>query len=527
MGALNGMQMSHDPAKPHDPAQPVPYRAAPPATASRNQEIRLDAEVHSPPQKRSWRQPALRSERIQNLLSFQISAILHCIALIVLGLLVPNAEKIPLAVSLLVAPQRATEELTIIETKLDHDRIISNPQTSLFEESQTNSAETVEVPSPLSNPIVSGVTSRAVDTYRKLPISDLAVVSTAPTGGGLQGRSSQERARLVVQGGGTPASEKAVELGLKWFAAHQRQDGSWRLDHQSGVRCDCRNPGLTETAIGATGLALLSYLGAGYTHQEGPYQEVIQRGIDYMLGRVKQTQMGGDLREGLGHEMYSHGLGTIVLCEAYAMTADQRLQRPAQSAIDFICQAQNKRGGWRYKPGEEGDTTVTGWQVMALKSAGMAQLHVPPLAIERAKGFLNRVQDGRGAFYGYQTAGKEPGPTSVGLLLRMYLGWVHDDERLERGVNYLARLGPSVNDMYYNYYATQVLHHYGGNQWPGWNEELREYLISTQKTAGHEAGSWYFRDRHGSIGGRHYTTAMCVMMLEVYYRHMPLYDLRF
>jgi hypothetical protein len=160
---------------------------------------------------------------------------------------------------------------------------------------------------------------------------------------------------------------------------------------------------------------------------------------------------------------------------------------------------------------------------MALKSAGMSQLHVPSPVIERAKGFLSRMQDGRGAFYGYRASGKEPGPTSVGLLLRMYLGWGRDDERLERGVNYLARTGPSLNDMYFNYYATQVMHHYGGNDWPEWNKEMREYLISTQERQGHRAGSWYFRDRHGSVGGRHYTTAMCVMILEVYYRHMPLY----
>jgi hypothetical protein len=48
--------------------------------------------------------------------------------------------------------------------------------------------------------------------------------------------------------------------------------------------------------------------------------------------------------------------------------------------------------------------------------------------------------------------------------------------------------------------------------------------VRTQATTGHERGSWFFQDQHGLKGGRLYTTAMCAMMLEVYYRHMPLYE---
>ena len=105
----------------------------------------------------------------------------------------------------------------------------------------------------------------------------------------------------------------------------------------------------------------------------------------------------------------------------------------------------------------------------------------------------------------------------------MYLGWPRDDERLGRGVNYLDNLGPSKTDMYFNYYATQMLHHYEGYLWQRWNEEMREYLIARQSHEGHERGSWFFPDGHGTAGGRLYTTSMCIMILEVYYRHMPLY----
>ena len=471
-----------------------------------------------------WREWLFRSERIRGLLSFQVSLLVHCLALIVLGLMVHKTDVGAQLLSLVISTEnREDEPLTVIEATLDHSKLAEAALSLLNEAPLAEPATDVNIRAPMSDPSVGGATSRATDVARQMPISDLLVVSTAPSGGGLQARSPQGRARLVAERGGTPGSERAVELGLRWLAEHQLQNGSWRLDHRKAHECECRNPGITETTVGATALGLLPFLGAGYTHQTGPYRDVVQNGLNYLLSRIKTTQRGGDLREGLGHEMYSHGLATIVLCEAYAMTADERLYEPAQSTIDFICNAQHPRGGWRYMPGQPGDTTVTGWQVMALKSARMAQLSVPATVIERAKDFLNLMQDGGGAFYGYLGSGKDPGPTSVGLLLRMYLGWHHDDERLGRGVNYLARRGPSSNDMYYNYYVTQVMHHFGGNSWSGWNEQMRESLISSQAKKGHELGSWFFPDPHGSLAGRHFTTAVCIMILEVYYRHLPLY----
>jgi hypothetical protein len=75
----------------------------------------------------------------------------------------------------------------------------------------------------------------------------------------------------------------------------------------------------------------------------------------------------------------------------------------------------------------------------------------------------------------------EPGTTkattAVGLLCRMYLGWKHDTPALERGVEFMARQGPSENDMYYNYYATQVMRHFGGDVWKMWNERMRELMV--------------------------------------------------
>jgi hypothetical protein len=151
---------------------------------------------------------------------------------------------------------------------------------------------------------------------------------------------------------------------------------------------------------------------------------------------------------------------------------------------------------------------------------------VPSPAWHSAEKFLDSVQTDGGAAYGYRTPQRRETTSAVGLLCRMYLGWQRDREALVRGVAYLDKTGPSKTNIYYNYYATQVMHHYGGEPWKRWNARLRDYLILAQGQTGHEAGSWHFDDEHGNVGGRLYTTAMAVMTLEVYYRYMPLYGER-
>jgi hypothetical protein len=125
----------------------------------------------------------------------------------------------------------------------------------------------------------------------------------------------------------------------------------------------------------------------------------------------------------------------------------------------------------------------------------------------------------RGAFYGYQDTKRRPTTTAIGLLCRMYTGWPRKHPALEQGTAYLSQLGPSKTDMYFNFYASQALHHYGRPRWDRWNNRLRDYLVSTQARTGHEAGSWHFDDPHGRQGGRVYTTAICTMILQVYYRY--------
>ena len=352
-------------------------------------------------------------------------------------------------------------------------------------------------------------------------------IGFAGTEGALEGRSGSLKGKLLDSEGGSQASEEAVARGLHWLAAHQLPSGSWRFNHQ-GPPCSgaCANPGSEPSTTASTALGLLCFLGAGHTDRQGDYQEQVRNAMYYLAGRMHPTPHGGDFMEGT---MYAQGLSALALAEAYAMTKDPSIKEKAQAAIDFIIDAQDPRGGgWRYAPGAPGDTTMTGWMFMAMRSGQMSYLKIPAATIERGVHFFDTVGSDEGAFYGYLTPGKEPTGTAVGLLCRMYTGWRREQRPLVKGVRWLSQRGPSKFDMYYNYYATQVLHHWGGSDWHQWNRQMRQQLITTQAREGHESGSWFFKDDHqaSAKGGRLYTTCMAIMTLEVYYRYLPLYGKR-
>lgn len=355
---------------------------------------------------------------------------------------------------------------------------------------------------------------------------------TAP----FSGRDPEMKAKLVRREGGSVASEKAVALGLEWLARHQRADGAWTLDCHaqcSDPPCPVDSIRSTFSDTAATGLGLLPMLGAGYIHTKpSRYSDNIRRGLDYLVAH--QSPEGElFLDGGFNYRFYSHAIATMALCEAYGISKDPKLQLPAQRGISFIAKNQNlDDGGWRYFPGQAGDTSVIGWQIFALRSARLAGLDVPKRTLQGCRGYLDLASaDPLKTTYSYQP-GRPPDPvmTAEALLCRQYLGWSSDHSALRRGAGGVARdlaTSPQRN-IYYWYYATQLLHNLGGKEWVSWNKQVRDGLVGMQFVGdGCDRGSWSpispQPDVWGSRVGRHYTTALSLLTLEVYYRWLPLY----
>jgi hypothetical protein len=333
------------------------------------------------------------------------------------------------------------------------------------------------------------------------------------------------REELLHRLGGSAESEAAVARALGWLAEHQFEDGGWSFDHREGTcRGRCPDAGTAaEARNAATAMALLAFLGAGKTQLKGDHRKNVEDGLKFLLAAQSED---GSLMEARG-TMYSHGLATIALCEAFGLTRDMNLVEPAQKALDFIVAAQDPvGGGWRYLPKQAGDTSVTGWQLLALDCGAAAQLTVPQRTLRAAETFLDAVASDDGARYGYTQPGVGMATSAIGLLCRLHLGWKPDNPSFVKGIALLSEQGPSKGprsaNMYYNFYATQVLRNVEGDAWRKWNEATRDWLIENQDRDGHAAGSWHQAGDHGAAsGGRLYCTALATLLLESYYRDVP------
>ncbi len=349
-------------------------------------------------------------------------------------------------------------------------------------------------------------------------------------GSGFGGRGSGHRRAQLGSGGGTKAGERAVAGALHWLYRHQLPDGSWSLVHtQRCVNKSCTGVGNASCPAGATALGLLPFLAAGQTHKtNGPYRTTIQNALLWML---RHQEPSGSMMK--GEAMYSHGLCTIALCEAYGLSGDHAIGFAAQRAVNFIISAQATHDyGWHYQPNDNvsSDTSVVGWQVMGLKSAIMAGLNAGTSFELSAKWFDLAKSGPNGSNFSYMVgSGATPAMTAVGLLCRQYLGAKRSDPMMIDGAKYLMRSKPDLHfhNIYYWYYATQVMHNYAGDEWDEWNRAMRKLLISTQTHGGCANGSWDpdnpVKDAWSAYGGRHLLTCLACLTLEVYYRYLPLY----
>jgi len=232
--------------------------------------------------------------------------------------------------------------------------------------------------------------------------------------------------------------------------------------------------------------------------------------------------------------MYGQGIATLALCECYgimklspptgerhidptktgtpndaasmlqtldtgglAVTVDiGQLELAAKAAVEFIVQAQAADGGWRYEPRELGDMSVVGWQVMAIKSATDAGLGTFEQTNVAASRFLDAVQSdivhdrwygSIGTQYAYQPRlrFKTEATTAIGLACRIYMGTTPFHPGMRIAAQRIASRGPLGGDMYYNYYANQVLFQHGGAEWKEWSEKLNAALMLSQEDRSH------------------------------------------
>jgi len=315
------------------------------------------------------------------------------------------------------------------------------------------------------------------------------------------------RNEIINELGGSAETEAAVVKALDWFTITQKEDGHWSE---------------TQSDVAHTGLVILCYLSYGVKPaDETKHGQALAMGLAWL---VKQVPENGNMRD--GGRMYGQAIGTLALGEAAGITKLEKFYQPLERATAFLCRAQNpKSGGWRYQPhpSEEhaGDLSVTGWVIMALRSAEMAGVRVPAKTLGPAREFLNTVSAGtHKGFYGYKDSVPKPSMTSVGMYCQQLYGSNPDEKRQIDSAKFLATRMPATaqKDYYYWYYGCLSMFLHGGKPWQEWNAKMKPIFLKKQQAN----GTWKPEGRCAKKEGTTITTAWATLSLTVYYRYLPM-----
>ncbi len=327
------------------------------------------------------------------------------------------------------------------------------------------------------------------------------------------GRSASGRASSLREYGGkwADASHRAVIKALEWLKRNQKPDGSWG-DKQE---------------IAMTGLAVLTFLAHGETPGSENYGETVEKGIRYLVD--KQAD------DGRFHKRaYTQAIAAYAIAEAYGLTRIPKLRGSMEKGIDIIIQGQQAGGGfdYNYKKGDRRDTSVSGWQVQAMKAAYLAGADNEGLRDAMAKCItdMESVFNPEVGSFGYSDRqGRNDAMTGVGTLSMQFLGRGKSAE-VDKAIRALDQVECKWDDatkggLYAWYYITQAKFHRGGGTWRSWNNEFARTLTSVQNEDGH----WDFpsyangEHEHGDHYGPVYSTTLAALMLQVYYRHLPTF----
>jgi hypothetical protein len=305
--------------------------------------------------------------------------------------------------------------------------------------------------------------------------------------------------------------ERAIMAALRWLAAHQETDGSWK-------------DGPSRSA--STALATLAFLGHGEMPDRGEFSGNVYNACAYLVGCLDENGFVKD------KNMYAQGALTLALAEAFALTGNHALKQALEKAVAANIAAQKveksplHQGGWRYTlTSTDSDTSVSGWIILSLKTAKLAGIHVPQEVFDQAADYLWRMNAQDGGF-GYSSPSRSPNMTGVGAVCQQFLG-NGQDPRVRKALDYLKEQKFNWQStanwpLYGWYYITQAMFQSGGAYWEYWSRQFRPALLAAQHTDGH-----WDPPPQGKSDPRDpvYATALCCLMLEVYYRYAPVAQL--
>jgi squalene cyclase len=308
-------------------------------------------------------------------------------------------------------------------------------------------------------------------------------------------------------------TQQSIELGLRWLAGRQQPDGSFGSGGYVGN-------------VAVTSLTGLAFMSCGHMPGEGPYGEVIDKALAYVLECTSESGFIESRRSTIHGPMYNHGFGCLFLAEAYGMTQRPEIREKLKKAVTLIATSQNKDGGWRYQPGSpDADLSVTVCQIMAMRAARNGGIYVPKDVVDKCTEYVRRSQNADGGFMYMIHGGASAPPRSAAGVVALNSAGVYAGKEIEKGLDYLMEYalpngrGASRRQSHYfygHYYAVQAMYQAGGQYWNKWYQAIRDELLQTQTKP---AGFW----EDNSVCAE-YGTAMAIIILQTPNTHLPIFQ---
>lgn len=470
-----------------------------------------------------------RRQRIEHLIGPAISLVFH-IAVVVLAAVFWKPG---------TASESSQIEVTMEELKvkeLDPKQLEELQKLEQLADEVVPTVEKPEVAQEAAEVSTSDINDEIAQTDDAMDFSSVLDVRSSDTAlklpGLYGGRSEAGRKQMVRKFGGSTRTETAVLRALRWLKQTQNPNGSWSKTEPDAM----------------AGFGLLTFLAHGETPMSEEFGPTVQKAMKYLADRM----MAVDAKKTpyLGR-CYTNGICTYALSEAYGLTKIPFLKPPMEKGLGFIVDGQQKAGGfdYNYKKGARWDTSVTGWQLQALKAGYVAGADVPGLmnAMEKGVSFLKNTSY-RNAQFGYSSPGSgSQGIQGVGTLCLQLLG---DGECTEvrKVSDFLhTHVKPVWDDtkgfaahstVVYNwYYITQAMFHAGRTKWNDWNKAFSDVVTAHQQPDGHwdSPGKPRWQEKNAETGKMEertraeydpwYATTLCCLSLQVYYRYLPTYKM--
>jgi prenyltransferase beta subunit len=309
-------------------------------------------------------------------------------------------------------------------------------------------------------------------------------------------------------------TETVIKNALRWLATKQLPNGAWGSTGE-----EQRNP------VAMTGYTLMAYMAAGQLPGEGEFGKNVSLGTQYLLDNIRPEGTFTDRNH--GQYMYGHGIASIALAEIYGQTKSPAMRPKLEKIIKLIIAAQNREGGWRYRPvASEADISVTVLQVVALRAAKNAGLDVPQKTIDDAVRYVKNCQHASGGF-AYQP-GRDPGyARTAAAIYSLQVCGLYDDPMVKKGSEYLIK-NYQRNDQWFtygNFYAAPAQYMIGGETWAKWYSQLKDVLLKNGTALGGDRYYWEPKlDANQGGVGPVYCTAVYTMILAMPYHYVPLYQ---